>query len=57
MKTRAITGFFFVVVMLGSVLLGHYPFGIFYLLLSLLCLNEYYGLINKAGLRQMRVQV
>ena len=49
MKTRAITGFFFVVVMLGSVLLGHYPFGIFYLLLSLLCLNEYYGLIKQSG--------
>jgi phosphatidate cytidylyltransferase len=49
MKTRAITGFFFVVVMLGSLLLGHYPFGIFYLVLSILCLNEFYGLIKQTG--------
>jgi phosphatidate cytidylyltransferase len=51
MKTRAITGFFFVIVMLGSVLSGHYPFGIFYLLLTLLCLNEFYGLIKQSGLK------
>jgi phosphatidate cytidylyltransferase len=51
MKTRAITGFFFVIVMLGSVLLGPYPFGIFYLLLMLLCLNEFYGLIKQSGLK------
>ena len=49
MKTRAITGFFFVIVMLGSVLFGHYPFGIFYLLLTVLCLNEFYGLIKQSG--------
>jgi phosphatidate cytidylyltransferase len=49
MKTRAITGFFFVIVMVGSVLLGPYPFGIFYLLLSLLCIREFYGLIKQAG--------
>ncbi|HEY8783758.1 MAG TPA: phosphatidate cytidylyltransferase [Mucilaginibacter sp.] len=51
MKTRAITGFFFVIVMLGSVLLGPYPFGIFYLLLSLLCLNEFYGLVKQSGFK------
>lgn len=50
MKVRAITGFFFVVVMLGSVLLDHYVFGIFYLLLSAFCLWEFYGLIKKAGI-------
>jgi len=50
MKTRAVTGFFFVIVMLGSVLLGHYPFGIFYLILSLLCLREFYGLIKQTGI-------
>lgn len=49
MKTRAVTGFLFVIVMLGSVLLGHYPFGIFYLILSLLCLREFYGLIKQSG--------
>jgi phosphatidate cytidylyltransferase len=47
MKTRAITGFFFVIVMLASNLLGHYVFGAFYLLLSLFCLYEFYGLIRQ----------
>jgi phosphatidate cytidylyltransferase len=47
MKTRAITGFFFVIVMLASNLLGHYVFGGFYLLLSLFCLYEFYGLIKQ----------
>ena len=47
MKTRAITGFFFVIVMVGSNLLGHYVFGGFYLLLSLFCLYEFYGLIKQ----------
>jgi phosphatidate cytidylyltransferase len=50
MKTRAITGFFFVVVMLASLFFGHYPFGIFFLLLSLLCLREFYGLIKQSGI-------
>jgi phosphatidate cytidylyltransferase len=49
MKTRAITGFFFIIVMLASVLLGHYPFGIFYLLLSILCLREFYSLVKQSG--------
>ncbi len=51
MKTRAVTGFFFVIVMLGSVLLGNYVFSVFYLLLSLLCLNEFYGLIKQGGFK------
>jgi phosphatidate cytidylyltransferase len=50
MKTRAITGFFFIIVMIGSVLLGHNVFGAFYLLLSLLCLHEFYGLNIKSGI-------
>lgn len=54
MKTRAITGFFFIVVMLGSLLLGHYVFGGFYLLLSLLCLHEFYGLNIKSGIQPNR---
>jgi phosphatidate cytidylyltransferase len=51
MKTRAITGFFFVIVMLASVLLGRYPFGLFYLVLCLLCLNEFYGLVKQSGFK------
>lgn len=33
--------------MVGSNLLGHYVFGGFYLLLSLFCLYEFYGLVNQ----------
>lgn len=51
MKTRAITGFFFVIVMLASVLLGHYVFGIFYLLLSAFALYEFYGLVKQTGIK------
>jgi len=51
MKTRAITGFFFIIVMIASNLLGHYVFGAFYLLLSCLCLWEFYGLIHQSGLK------
>ncbi|TWR29812.1 phosphatidate cytidylyltransferase [Mucilaginibacter pallidiroseus] len=55
MKTRAITGFFFIIVMIGSQLLGPIVLGIFYLLLSLLCLNEFYGLNIKSGIAVNRV--
>ena len=50
MKTRAITGFFFVIVMLASLLCGHYVFGIFYLVLCLFCLWEFYGLVKESGI-------
>lgn len=49
MKTRTITGIFFIIVMLASLLTGHYPFGVFYLLLGLFCQYEFYGLIRKSG--------
>lgn len=51
MKTRAITGFFFVIVMLASILLGQYVFGIFYLLLSAFALYEFYGLVKQSGIQ------
>lgn len=51
MKTRAITAFFFTLVMLGSVFLGPYTFTIFYLLLSLLALREFYNLVKTAGIK------
>ena len=50
MRTRAITGFFFIIVMLASVLLGHYVFGIFYLVLGIYCLWEFYGLVKESGI-------
>ncbi|HEY9533273.1 MAG TPA: phosphatidate cytidylyltransferase [Mucilaginibacter sp.] len=51
MKTRAITGFFFIIIMLASVLLNSYVFGVFYLILSGLALWEFYGLIKQAGIK------
>jgi phosphatidate cytidylyltransferase len=46
MKVRAITGFFFVIVMLGSLLLGSYAFAVFFIVLSMLCLVEFYRLVR-----------
>jgi phosphatidate cytidylyltransferase len=51
MKTRAITGFFFVVVMLASFQFGLYPFGVFFLAVMVLCLREFYGLIKQSGFK------
>jgi len=49
MKTRTITGIFFIIVMLASLLTGRIPFDYFYLFLALFCQYEFYGLIKKAG--------
>lgn len=54
MKTRTITGIIFVVVMLGSILAGYYVFSLFYVLLSMLCLSEFYGLVRTSGIRPHR---
>jgi phosphatidate cytidylyltransferase len=51
MRVRAITGFFFIIIMLASVLLGHYVFGVFFLLLSAFCLWEFYTNLKKSGLK------
>lgn len=49
MKTRAITAFFFTLVMLGSIFLGVYTFSVFYLLLSLVALLEFYKMVKVGG--------
>lgn len=54
MKTRAITAFFFTIVMLGSIFLGAYTFSAFYLLLSLLALLEFYKMVKIGGIRPHR---
>jgi phosphatidate cytidylyltransferase len=46
MKVRAITGFFFVIVMLAALLMGPYAFALFFIILSLLCLVEFYKLVK-----------
>jgi len=54
MKTRAITAFFFTIVMLGSILLGSYTFTGFYLILSLAALYEFFKLVKTSGIRPHR---
>ena len=54
MKIRAITGFFFVVVMLASLLLGAYAFATFFIVLSFLCLAEFYRLVRTETIRPHR---
>lgn len=54
MKTRAITGFFFVLAMLGSILLGGYVFFGSYLLLSVVILLEFYRMVRTSGIRPHR---
>lgn len=51
MKTRAITAFFFTLVMLGSIFFGAYTFTFFYLLLSLVALHEFYKLVKTTGIQ------
>lgn len=55
MKTRAITGFFFVSVMLASVLLGVYPFTVFFLIISVFTVTEFYSLVNVDGVKPNRL--
>jgi phosphatidate cytidylyltransferase len=47
MKTRAITGFFFTIVMVGSFLMGYQVFSAFYLMLICFGFYEFYSLIKK----------
>jgi len=51
MKTRAITAFFFTLVMLASFFGGPYVFTGFYLLLSSIALLEFYKLVSSVGIR------
>lgn len=53
MKTRAITAFFFTIVMLASLLNG-YTFTAFYLILSTLALLEFYKMVKIGGINPHR---
>lgn len=55
MRTRVITGLVFGVVMLASILAGPYVFTIFYVLLSLVCLTEFYQLVRTSDVRPHRL--
>lgn len=54
MRTRAITGFFFVGVMLASVLLGAHAFTLFFLILSVLCTEEFYRLVSTEDVKPQK---
>lgn len=56
MKTRAITGFFFVVAMVASVLMGAGVFAVFYSALAAACLFEFYGMFAWSDTRPDRLQ-
>lgn len=55
MRTRAITGIFFVAAMLASVLTGGYVFTIFVFILSLVCLDEFYRLVRTETIKPQRL--
>ncbi|ERJ58312.1 phosphatidate cytidylyltransferase [Sphingobacterium paucimobilis] len=53
MLTRAITGFFFIAVLIGAHLLGQVVFVSFFSLLGLWCLYEFYGIVRKEEVKPM----
>ncbi len=54
MKTRGITGILFVTVLITSLLLGQWSFAVFFMLISLLSLDEFYKIVNKAEIKTNR---
>lgn len=55
MLTRAITGFFFIAVLIGAHLLGQAVFVCFFSLIGLWCLYEFYGIVRKEEIKPMLV--
>jgi len=55
MKTRAITGLIFIIVMLGSLLSGMWIFTAFFAVLSLLCQNEFYKMVKHGNVIPNRI--
>lgn len=51
MLTRAITGFFFIAILIGAILLGAYSFVAFFTLLGGWCLFEFYGMVRNEQLK------
>lgn len=54
MKDRAVTGIFFVVVVLASMLTGRFVFSLFCMMLSMGCLYEFYRLLTDSGMQPNR---
>lgn len=55
MKVRAVTGFFFVILMLASVLLGAKVFAVFFTVLSLFTLSEFYTMVRSESIKPQRL--
>lgn len=55
MKTRAMTGFIFVGVVLASLLFGCYVFTLFVLILSILAVDEFYHLIGNNTIKPQKL--
>lgn len=55
MRERAITGIFFVLVLIASLLLGKWSFSLFFMLISLLSLNEFYKIIHTETIKPNKV--
>lgn len=54
MKIRAITGFFFIAVLIAAVLLGPYAFILFFSLIATLCAFEFYKMVTTEQTRPLR---
>jgi phosphatidate cytidylyltransferase len=55
MKERAITGVIFVAILISSLLLGKWSFALFFMLISLLSLDEFYKIVNKNEIKPNRI--
>lgn len=53
MKTRAITGFFFIVVLIGTVLSGAHIFVLFFSLVATCCVYEFYRMVHTKDIQPL----
>lgn len=54
MRVRAVTGVFFVIILLASMLTGRLAFALFFMVLSMACLYEFYRLLTDGNARPNR---
>lgn len=54
MKTRAITGFFFILVLIGAVLWSPFSFVPFFTIMAAMCAHEFYRMVSSEQVKPMR---
>lgn len=54
MKTRAITGFFFIIVLIGAVLFGEYIFVPFFVIMAGMCAHEFYRMVSSESIKPLQ---